>query len=94
MLEQQQLGRLEALAAGVRRIDPEVGEQARLRRDPGQHARLESLLARASDRRVRRVHEHARVPVEGCADVVPAPNALEQLVDDGRIRLVAVEPGR
>ena len=91
---EEQLRGLVALAAGARRVDAEVGEQARLGRDSGQHARVEPLLARAADRVVRRLDEDAGMTVEGGANgVFPRRTGARIVVDDRRVGLRRSRPG-
>ena len=61
---QQQIGRLDGLAAGSRRVDGKIGKQRIFRRDTRQHNGLVALVGRNLQRPMRRVHEHAGMAVE------------------------------
>ena len=80
------------LAAGRRRVDPEVGPEAVERRDPGQQAHVEALGRRSPHRFLAWVDEDAGVAVERGTDSVSGPDEREYLVDHGFIRLETRPP--
>src|SRR5439155_14383171 len=76
-------------AAG-RRIDAEIGDEAVLGRDPGQHSRAEPFGPETPDRLVAGPGEDAGMPVQDGADVEPLPDARDDLVDDRAVDLAPV----
>ena len=82
-LPREEVGRLVALAAARPRVDAEVGEQAVLGRDAGQHPGLEPFRPRLPHGRVARGAEDARMPVERDAHREAATHRRHDLLDHG-----------
>ena len=86
----EEVGRLVALGAGGSRIDAEVGNEAVLGRDPGQHSRAETFGSETPDRLVAGPGEDAGMPVQNCADIDLVPDPRNDLVDDPGVDLAPV----
>ena len=78
---EEEAGRLPALPAPLARVDAQIGDEAVLGGDGREHARFESLLARASHRLVRGFHVDAGVAVEDGADALALAHRPEDLLD-------------
>ena len=71
----QEIAGFVALAAGGSGIDAKIGNQAVLRRDPGQHPGAEPFGTETPDRLMAGPSEDARMPVEDRANVELLPDA-------------------
>jgi hypothetical protein len=87
---QQKVGRLEILDAVIARIDAEIGEQAPVCRDAGQHAGGKATPPQDSDRAVRCLDKDAGVAVERRAHIRAAPHRRDQQPRDLGVRLLAI----
>lgn len=76
---QQEIGRLVALAALGRRIDAQIGEQAVLGRDAGQHHRAIARRPRPADGFVAGIGEDPGVAVEGAHHQLAGPDRGKDL---------------
>ena len=82
----EEIGRFEALAAPLAGVEAEVGDQAVLGGDAGEHDRLVAPGARAPDRLVRGLHEDSGMAVERGAHGPSRAHGREHALDH---RLVA-----
>jgi hypothetical protein len=87
---EEKCGRLVRLAARLGGVEPQIRDEAVLRRDAREHARTKAFRPRPFDRRVTGVDEDSRVPVERDADVCAAAHLGQDLLDHGGVRLAPV----
>lgn len=90
----QEVGRLVALAAARAGVESDVGDQAVLGRDAGEHRGVDALGAGAPDRLVRRQHEDAGMAVHRDAHAPPRARRREHPLDHLLVRVAARLAGR
>src|SRR5215831_2931842 len=78
----QEVRRLQTLIADRRRVDAEICDEAVFGRDPREHRRVKAFGARAADRLVRHINEHAGMSIEHGTDVRAAAYLRQDAIDD------------